>query len=170
LSRRLPVVSLLCVGALSAMGSAAQAAVPVDQKHATVDLTACGADGAASGDFLKTKAKMLSLRTGNRLKLRFELFKRGANDATYSRFDDPVLVPQWGLNVWHTAKRGSSTFTMTRFLNDLPEATTYQVVAKFRWVDAKGRVFAQAKRYASSCYIRPEQSGGPGGGDGPGGI
>jgi hypothetical protein len=102
---------------------------------------------------LTVDSTMQSLREGDRLQMRFYLFRRWPTSLVYRRLRGP------GLGSWTTASRGTDVYRVRKPIQNLPAPAFYYVVVSYRWLDDDGAVLARTARRTGVCFqpdLRPD--------------
>src|SRR5947209_3699827 len=130
------LVPIVCAGLL-ALPVAAQSASP---PRSSAQLERCHASLDAAQRYAVFSGTMRSLRAGqDRMEMRFDLFRRAPGASAFKR----VAAP--GLGVWNRADPGVGRFKFRQKVENLGAPAAYRAVVGFRWVNARGRVFARAQ-------------------------
>lgn len=138
---------LLALAAVASFAPSAVAAVPLDAARAR--LVACHTGIDAASRYVVAEASMRSLRAGDHMQLRFDLFRRGSAGAPAIRVGGP------GLGTWNDATLGVARFRFRKTIANLPARASYRVVVHYRWLDGAGVAFARALRRAPWC-VQPD--------------
>jgi hypothetical protein len=137
---RLLSVALL---ALAVAAPPAGAAVPPDAARAR--LVACHTGTDAASRYLTAEASMRSLRSGDQMQLRFDLYRRLGPGTLAVHVGGP------GLASWNEATAGVARFRFRKSIANLPARAQYRVVVHYRWLDGSGQPFARAVRRTPWC-------------------
>lgn len=143
---------LLCL-TTAALAAAVLPAGAAHARTATVRLLACQQARQPAARHLVVEASMRATAAGERLEVRFDLYRRSAPGGPV------VRVPGPGLGSYNRAAPGVSTFRFRKRIANLSAAGDYRVVAMFRWLGPGGRVLERAVRAAPLCHqaeLRPD--------------
>src|SRR5688572_1897424 len=144
--RRVGPTTLAGALALALPGTvAASSAVTPERDDARVRLLACRAGVDPLARSLTVDSVMRSLRTGDRMHMRFELYQRVPRTRRFRRMTGP------GLGVWNAATPGVLRFRFRKPIQNLPAPATYYVRVAYRWRDAEGETFARTSRTTPLC-------------------
>ncbi len=144
--RRLLPICLVCALAAAVVVPLASGRPP----RATTAVDRCHAALASHERFSVFSGTMRSLRQGSdRMQMRFDLFRRDKGGPEFKY----VAAP--GLGVWNPANRGVRRFRFRQKVANLSAPTSYRAVVSFRWINAKGRVFAKTTRLTPAC-LQPD--------------
>ena len=144
--RRFGLTTAACAFALAvpATGSAAVLGVP-EREDARVRLTYCRSDVDPLGRSLTVDSVMRSLRAGDRMHMRFELYQRVPGARLFRRLTGP------GLGVWSAATPGVLRFRFRKPIQNLPAPASYYVKVLYRWRDEADHTFARTARRTGLC-------------------
>ncbi len=134
--------------ALAVVAPAAPAASP-----ARVRLEKCRTALEQANRYAVFTGSMDSLRTGNRLAMRFVLYRRASGANAFER----VAAP--GLGVWHRAKRGVPAYRFRQRVENLSAPADYRVRVTFRWAGPAGKPTVVKRRTSAVCSqpdLRPD--------------
>jgi hypothetical protein len=126
----------LTVLLFAALAAPAQAAPP-----AKVSLTSC----VPSQRVAQFEARMGAVKEATRLRMKFTLQARDADQSTYHRIAAP------GFRNWTTAGKGKTSWVFTRRVEGLLGPARYRAVVRFQWRDLHGKVIAHAKKTSRAC-------------------
>jgi len=144
--RRLLLICLTCALVAIVFVPLASAQAP----RATTAVDRCHAALASTERFATFSATMRSLRKGSdRMQMRFDLFRRDKGGPEFKY----VAAP--GLGVWNPASRRVRRFRFRQKVANLSAPAAYRAVVSFRWISAKGRVFAKSTRLTPLC-LQPD--------------
>jgi hypothetical protein len=148
--RRILPIALLGLAAAAPPAPAAPpatAAVPPDAARAR--LVACHTGVDAASRYLTAEAGMHSVRSGDQMQVRFDLFRRA------NRLARPVHVGGPGLGTWNDATHGVARFRFRKTIANLPARAQYRVAVRYRWLDGSDQPFAHAYRRTPWC-VQPD--------------
>jgi len=94
---------------------------------------------------LQVEARMAGSATGQRLAVRFDLYRRVAN-AGFKRLATDAT------GTWMTANPGTDIYNVQTTVAQLQPAT-YRVAVRFRWSSPDGRVLARQLRVTRTCRV-----------------
>jgi hypothetical protein len=143
---RLAYISACALGAAACaapVALAARAAAPTPDAH--VRLVSCRGGLDPLGRSLTVDSDMRSLRSGDHMEMRFELFQRVPGSARFRRVAGP------GLGTWNPATPGVQRYRFRKPIQNLPAPAAYYVKVRFRWKDDAGRVLATVTRSSGLC-------------------
>jgi hypothetical protein len=143
--RTLPIALLALAAAAppAAASAPATAAVPPDAARAR--LVACHTGADAPSRYLTAEAVMRSLRSGDHMELRFDLFRRA------TRVSRAIHVGGPGLGTWNDATPRVARFRFRKTIANLPSRAQYRVAVRYRWLNGAGQTFAYATRRTPWC-------------------
>jgi CARDB protein len=141
------ICALLCAIVLSAPGGAgaAMAGDGPERADARARLISCRGGLDPLGRSLTVDSVMRSLRAGDRMHMRFELYQRAPGMRGFRRLTGP------GLGTWNAATPGVQRFRFRKPIENLPAPAAYYVRVRYRWKDEAGQVFAAAARSTPLC-------------------
>jgi hypothetical protein len=96
---------------------------------------------------LEVEGVMRAFAAGQRLRMRFDLYRRLAGGRRFTH------VPGPGLGVFYRATSAAGSYRFRKAIRNLP-AADYRVVVTFQWLAADGTVAARAARTAPGCRQR----------------
>ena len=142
--RRTATLALICcAGALGATAGTASAATPV----ASVVQRVCHSDVAPLDRQVLYVGAMDSLRSGNTMEMRFDLFTKTAQAPTWQS----VQVPELG--IWNRAMPNRSGYRFKQKVANLSAPASYRVRVTFRWLGPKKQKTVQT-RWSPVCVQR----------------
>lgn len=144
---------LVCALAVPAGAGAVAAGDVPARGDARVRLVSCHGGLDPLGRSLTVDSTMRSLRDGNRMYMRFDLFQRLSSTQRFRRLPGP------GLGTWNAATPGVQRFRFRKPIQNLPAPATYYVRVLYRWKDEAGRTFASTSRSTGRCRqpdVRPD--------------
>lgn len=147
------IVALAGALATPAGAGAALSGAPVGPADARATLTSCRGALDPMGRSLTVDSVMRSLRAGDHMQMRFELWQRTPGALRFRRLSGP------GLGTWNAATAGVQRFRFRKPIQNLPAPASYFVRVHYRWRDADGRAFARAARETRLCHqpdVRPD--------------
>ena len=127
--------------------------LPPLRSDAAARLVSCRSALDASARSLTAESVMRSLRAGDRMQMRFDLFHRLPGDTRPRRLAGP------GLGTWKRAAPGVQRLRVRKPIHNLPAPGHYRVRVRYRWEDAAGRTFARTARWTRTCVqsdLRPD--------------
>jgi hypothetical protein len=128
--------TLIVLCALAGLACAASTAAAGSSPRAK--LGTCGTALAKADRYVVFVGKMKSLRRGNRMMMRFDLYSRTAESSP-----EWVRVEAPDLGIWHRASPGVPSYTFRQRVQGLPAPARYRALITFRWKGPKG---AKGKR------------------------
>jgi hypothetical protein len=144
--RRSLLIALVALAAAAPPTAAAPpATVAVPPGAAGARLVACHTGPGSPDRYLVAEAGMRSLRSGDHMQLRFELYRRPAGGGRVVHVGGP------GLGTWNDATTGVARFRFRKSIANLPSRAQYRVLVRYRWLDGGGVAFARATRRTSWC-------------------
>jgi CARDB len=151
--RRVALTSLVACVLLAPAGAFALVAKTPTRSDARARLTACKPSLDQTTRSLTVDASMRSLQKGDRMQLRFDLYRKAQGARRYKKLAGP------GLGTWNPATPGVDRFRFRKPIQNLPAASTYFVKVTYRWLDDHGAVYARTVRLTGTCYqpdLRPD--------------
>src|SRR3954453_6665292 len=151
--RRIALTSLLAciVAALSA--ASGLGAPPPKRSYAKARLTSCKPALSLVNRSLTVDASMRAIRKGDRMKMRFDLFRKLPGAKRYRKLAGP------GLGTWNSATAGVDRFRFRKPIQNLPAPAVYFVRVSYIWLDDTDVVHARTARTTSRCVqpdLRPD--------------
>jgi hypothetical protein len=135
--------------ALGAAACAAPLALAASASSPTPDarvrLVSCRGGTDPLGRSLTVDSEMHSLRAGDHMQMRFELFQRVPGSARFRIVSGP------GLGTWNPATPGVQRYRFRKPIQNLPAPAAYKVRVRFRWTDDAGHVLAAVMRTSGLC-------------------
>lgn len=135
------VVAVLAVAPPSASAAAARQSVP----SLGAQTPTCRTGATPAERFAVFSASMPARRGARRMAMRFDLQLREPGDRRYER----VPAPSFGR--WERSRAGRSGFIYSKRVDGLQAPARYRAVVRFRWLDARGRTVATARRTTPTC-------------------
>ena len=148
---RLLICALLAAIAAAVAVPAADALRHPGFRYARAQVVACHHALDSADRFMTIAGYMRSLRAGDRMEMRFDLFRREGG-----RFV-PVTGP--GLGVWNRADAGVERYRYRKRVENLAAPARYRARVRFRWSDDAGHVTASTLRTTRVCFqpdLRPD--------------
>jgi hypothetical protein len=145
-------MSLLTLMAGLALAAPPTAAAIPPPGEADARLVACHEAERPVDRRLEVEGTMRAFAAGQRLRMRFDLYRRLAPGRPFTR------VPGPGLGVFYRATGAAGSYRFRKAIRNLP-AADYRVVVTFQWLTADGTVVARATRAAPVCRqpeLRPD--------------
>jgi hypothetical protein len=145
--RRSVLIALCALAALVGMVSEAAASSP------RAKLQACATSLSQPSRYAVFVGKMKSLRRGNKMSLRFDLYQRTKGTKKFTRVDAPDL------GVWHRANAGVPSYTFRQRVQGLSAPAAYRARISFRWKGPKGKRAVTIKKSTPACVqpdLRPD--------------
>jgi CARDB protein len=142
---------LICLLALTALAAAAPSALAASVPK--VRLAACKTALAQADRYAVFTGRMSSLRRGNRMSMRFDLFRQAGGQKSFIRVDAP------GLGVWNRASDGVPSYTFRQRVQNLSAPASYQARVTFRWKGPTGRPTVVVSKLTDVCAqpdLRPD--------------
>ncbi len=130
--------------ALSAASDPSVAGAP-EREDARLRLLSCRGAVDPLGRSLTVDSAMSSLRAGDRMQMRFDLYQRRPGARRFRRVSGP------GLGTWNAATPGVARFRFRKPIQNLPAPASYFVRVVYRWKDESGDVFARTVRVTRLC-------------------
>src|SRR5687768_4228936 len=130
--------ALVCALALPAGAHGVLSGGGPGPTDASLRLVSCRTGLELTGPSLTVDSAMRSLRAGDRMAMRFELWQRPRGALRFRRLAGP------GLGTWNTATPGVQRFRFRKPIQNLPAPALYFVRVRYRWSDADGTVFGRA--------------------------
>ena len=150
------VTSAIAAVALAAPTVVDAGLVPVERPvraDAVARLVACNGANSPMGRSLSVDSVMRSLRSGDRMQMRFDLLQRVPGALHFRRLPGP------GLGSWNAATPGVQRYRFRKPIQNLPAPAVYYVRVRYRWKDATSQTFAAATRTTGLCRqadVRPD--------------
>ena len=144
--RRAALIALCAFAGLACVASAATASP-------RAKLQTCNPALAQPDRYVVFVGKMKSLRRGNRMMMRFDLYSRTAASPDWTRIDAPDL------GIWHKANAGVPSYTFRQRVQGLPAPARYRARISFRWKGPKGKpqvVIKKSTPVCSQADLRPD--------------
>jgi hypothetical protein len=116
-------------------------------------LAACRDSQDPMGRSLTVDASMRSVRAGDRMQMRFDLYQRLPRARRFQRLPGP------GLGTWNPASPGVQRFRFHKAIQNLPAPASYYVKVLYRWRDDTGHNLVTATRQTGMCAmsdLRPD--------------
>jgi hypothetical protein len=151
--RRVALTSLVACVLLALPGASALGATVPQRADARARLTVCKPSLDQASRSLTVDASMRSLQNGDRMQLRFELFRKAKGNTRYRKLAGP------GLGTWNPATPGVDRFRFRKPIQNLPAASTYYVKVTYRWLDEQNVAYARTVRLTGLCFqpdLRPD--------------
>jgi hypothetical protein len=151
--RRVALTSLVACVLLALPGAFALGAKTPKPTDARARVTACKASLDQASRSLTVDASMHSLQQGDRMQLRFDLFRKAQGKKSFRKLAGP------GLGTWNPATPGVDRFRFRKPIQNLPAASTYYVRVAYRWLDGHDVVYARTVRLTGLCFqpdLRPD--------------
>jgi CARDB len=151
--RRVALTSLVACVFLALPGAFALGARTPKRADARARLTACKPSLYQASRSLTVDASMHSLQTGDRMQLRFELFRKPLGSTRFRKLAGP------GLGTWNPATPGVDRFRFRKPIQNLPAASSYYVKVTYRWLDRQNAAYARTVRLTGVCFqpdLRPD--------------
>jgi CARDB len=151
--RRVALTSLVACVLLALPGASALGATVPQRADARARLTVCKPSLDQASRSLTVDASMRSLQNGDRMQLRFELFRKAKGNTRYRKLAGP------GLGTWNPATPGVDRFRFRKPIQNLPAASTYYVKVTYRWLDEHDVAYARTVRLTGVCFqpdLRPD--------------
>jgi len=148
--------TVACALALAVPAGVGGALAPLERPargDAVARLAACHGPSHSPGRSLTVDSVMLSLRSGDRMHMRFDLLQRLPGRRRYHRLSGP------GLGTWNAATPGVQRYRFRKPIQNLPAPAVYRVRVRYRWKDAAGHAFAATSRLTATCRqpdVRPD--------------
>jgi hypothetical protein len=153
--RRVALTSLVACVLAVLPGAFALGAKAPQRADARARLTACKPSLDQASRSLTVDASMRSLQKGDRMQLRFELFRKAQGSRRFRKLAGP------GLGTWNPATLGVDRFRFRKPIQNLPAASTYYVKVTYRWLDEQNVAYARTVRLTGLCFqpdLRPDLS------------
>jgi CARDB len=151
--RRVALTSLVACVLAALPGALALGAPAPKRTDARARLTACKPSLDQASRSLTADASMRSLQKGDRMQLRFELFRKALGSKRFRKLAGP------GLGTWNPATPGVDRFRFRKPIQNLPAASTYYVKVTYRWLDEHNAAYARTVRFTGQCFqpdLRPD--------------
>lgn len=103
--------------------------------------------------YMAVEGEMHALGSGERMQIRFDLYRRSSPSARFGRVAGP------GLGVWHLAEPGVGSYRFVKRITNLPGTVDYRVGVSLQWLAADGSRLAGVVRYTPVCHqveLRPD--------------
>jgi hypothetical protein len=126
-------LTLLACATAALLGTAAPAAAQKGAGKATVTTPVCHSDVAPLDRRITWVGDMFSLRAGNRMEMRFDVYTRTPADPVWR------LVQAPDLGIWNRAKPGRSEYKFRQKAVNLTAPASYKARVTFRWLGPKGQ-------------------------------
>jgi hypothetical protein len=151
--RRVALTSLIACVFVALPGAFALGAKAPQRADARARLTSCKPSLDPATRSLTVDASMNSLQTGDRMQMRFELFRKAQGATRFRKLAGP------GLGTWNPATPGVDRFRFRKPIQNLPPASTYYVKVSYRWLDQQSVAYARTFRLTGVCFqpdLRPD--------------
>ena len=151
--RRVALTSLVACVLVALPGAFALGARAPQRADARARLTACKPSLDPATRSLTVDASMRSLQKGDRMQLRFELFRKANGNRRFRKLAGP------GLGTWNPATSGVDRYRFRKPIQNLPAASTYYVKVTYRWLDQHEVAYARTVRQTGVCFqpdLRPD--------------
>jgi hypothetical protein len=151
--RRVALTSLVACVFVALPGAFALGANAPQRADARARLTACKPSLDPATRSLTVDASMRSLQKGDRMQLRFELFRKANGNRRFRKLAGP------GLGTWNPATTGVDRYRFRKPIQNLPAASTYYVKVTYRWLDQHDVAYAKTVRQTGVCFqpdLRPD--------------
>jgi hypothetical protein len=148
----MPVKRLVPIIAALAAVAAAPAAVAATPS-ASAGLARCRVAGLQPSRYAVFTGVMSSLRSGNRMAIRFDLYRRAAGEDVFTG------VPAPGLGVWNRANAGVPSYRFRQRVENLAAGASYRARVSFRWTGPAGKRREVLRKVTKACTApdpRPE--------------
>lgn len=148
MKRPLPIIVVVAaaIAAPAAAAPAATAAVPT----AKAGLARCHLAGLQPRRYAVFTGVMSALRSGNRMEMRFDLFRRAAGEDAFTRVSAP------GLGVWNRADAGVPSYRFRQRVTNLAAGASYRARVSFRWSGPVGKRRVTLRKLTAAC-TQPDQ-------------
>src|SRR3954452_15334070 len=125
--RRLVLITSLCalIAALAAGAAPASAAVP---GKTSVTVPVCHSDVAPLSRRITWVGQMTSLKAGNRMEMRFDVYVKTPTDPVWRL----VVAPDLG--IWNRSKAGTTDYKFRQKAVNLTAPASYKARVTFRWL------------------------------------
>ena len=103
--------------------------------------------------WLTVEGQMSVAAPGERLQMRFDLYRR------WHPGDTEVRVPGPGLGTENRAGEGTATYRFRKTVRNLPAPADYRMRVTLTWRSPQGRQLAQLTRFSTPCHqpeLRPD--------------
>jgi len=135
--RRTASMFVVCaVAALAGTSAPALAATPGKTR---VTVPVCHSDIAPLDRRITWVGEMSSLKTGNRMEMRFDVYMRTPADPAWK------LVSAPDLGIWNRAKAGTTAYKFRQKAVNLAAPASYKARVTFRWLGPKGDKTVKSK-------------------------
>jgi CARDB len=124
--RRTALITLGC--AVAALGAASTPALAAAPGTARVTVPLCHSDVTPLERRITWVGEMTSIKRGNRMEMRFEVFVRTAADQTWKLVEAPDL------GIWNRAKAGTTEYKFRQKAVNLAAPASYKARVTFRWL------------------------------------
>lgn len=143
---RTALITMCCAVTALAVASAPAVAAPAPGT-ARVSVPVCHSDVAPLDRRITWVGDMTSLRQGNRMEMRFQVFMRTPADPVWR------LVQAPDLGIWNRAKPGTSQYTFRQKAVNLTAPATYKARLTYRWT-GPGKQKTATMRTSKVCEQR----------------
>lgn len=126
---------------VSAAAAASRQAAP----SLRAETPTCRSGATSAERFAVFSGSMPARRGARRMAMRFDLQRREPGDRRYRR----VSAPSFGR--WERSRPGRSGFIYSKRVDGLRAPARYRAVVRFRWLNARGRTVASARRTTPAC-------------------
>lgn len=140
-----PIIAACAVALAFPAALTASVASTPERADARLRLLSCRAGVDPLARSLTVDSVMRSLRTGDRMQMRFDLYQRVPRSRRFRRLAGP------GLGTWNAATPGVVRFRFRKPIQNLPAPAVYYVRVAYRWKDADGDVVARTVRVTPLC-------------------
>jgi hypothetical protein len=93
------------------------------------------------------EGKMVAKRPGDRLEMRFDVYKRTPADPVWRLIQSPDL------GIWNRAKSGTTQYTFRQKVYNLDAPASYRAKVTYHWIGANGRE-STTRRWTKACEQR----------------
>jgi hypothetical protein len=125
--------TLLACATVALAGTAAPAAAQKAGPRATVTMPVCHSAVAPLDRGITWVGDMFSLRAGNRMEMRFDVYTRTPGDPVWR------LVKAPDLGIWNRAKADRSEYKFLQKAVNLAAPASYKARVTFRWLGPNGQ-------------------------------
>jgi hypothetical protein len=144
--RRTASITFAC--ALTALaGGAAPAVAQKPAPKASVSVAACHSDVKPLARRFRVVGDMFSLRQGNRMEMRFEVFSKTPTDETWRLVESPEL------GIWNRARPDRTQYRVGQKIVNLTAPASYKARVTFHWA-GPGTQDTVTKRWSKVCEQR----------------
>lgn len=128
-----------------AVAAAVAPAAPAAEPSVKATMATCHVAALQPERYAVFTGVMRSLRPGNRLEMRFDLFRRATDEQDFTPVDAS------GLGVWNRADAGVPSYRFRQRVENLPAGSSYRARVTFRWTGPAGKRRVVLRKVTKAC-------------------